>query len=149
MTETITFPNGYYSYHQTFTEIVRFIDSHDLDTYDYKRIGKVAMDFETKNKGRIVWMGRWQTELHDFVSSSGLITPTVTVTVTIRSIALNSDDKRTFPANEQGYIEMNEYLKNIRQLYMTAVGKETGFRMGTGFVQQQADKSASLTINIS
>lgn len=148
MTETITFPNGYYSYHQTFTEIVRFINNPELSNYEYKMIGKIAMDFETKNKGRIVWLGKWQTELHDFVSSSSLLAPTVTVTVSIRSKALHSDDKRTFPATESGYGELNEYLRNVRRLYTTAVGKETSLKMGTGIVEQQMDKTGSLSITI-
>jgi len=148
MTETITFPNGHYSYHQTFTEIARFINNNEVNNYEYKMIAKVAMDFETKNKGRIVWMGNWQAELQDFVLSSDLIVPTVTVTVTIRSKALNSDDKRTFPSTESGYSDLNAYLRNVRRLYTTAVGKDTTLKMGTGIVQQQMDKTGSLSITI-
>lgn len=148
MTETITFPNGHYSYHQTFTEIVRFINNNEVNNYEYKMIAKVAMDFETKNMGRMVWMGNWQTELHDFVSSSDLIVPTVTVNVTIKSKLLNSDDKRTFPATESGYNDLNQYLRNVRRLYTTAVGRDISLKMGTGIIDQQKDKTGSLLITI-
>jgi hypothetical protein len=148
MTETITFPNGHYSYHQTFTEIVRFINNYEVNNYEYKMIAKVAMDFETKNMGRMVWMGNWQTELHDFVSSSDLVVPTVTVNVTIKSKLLNSDDKRTFPATESGYNDLNQYLRNVRRLYTTAVGRDISLKMGTGIIDQQKDKTGSLLITI-